>query len=83
MRGRTYGEFEVYHPHTDELYVVHVYIDYTKEDDTYDTPGSLDWYYKVEWVEDEHNNKHDNMDWLTYDLMYPYLETILVNGLED
>lgn len=81
--GTIRGEFEIEHPTTDDIYTVHVVIDYVDEDDTYDTPGSLYWEHKIEWVEDEHGNKYDTLEWLTEDLISDKLDDVLVNGLND
>ena len=55
-KGTTYGEIDIQHPTTSDYYTIHIRIDYVNEDDTYDTQGSLDWDYEIEWVEDEDGN---------------------------
>lgn len=82
-RGTTYGEIDIQHPTTNDYYTIYVRIDYTNEDDTYDTQGSLDWYYEVEWVEDEDGNKYEKVDWITLDMIDEELEQILVNALNN
>ena len=82
-KGRAYGEFEIEHPTKEEIVIVHAYVDYSQEDDTYDTQGSLDWDYKIEWVEDENGKECTDTTWLTYEMMSGKLEDILIDGLND
>ena len=81
--GTIRGEFEVEHPTTDDVYTIYVVIDYIDEDDTYDTQGSLDWDYEVEWVEHENGEQCMDTTWLTYEMMSGELENILENRIND
>jgi hypothetical protein len=77
--GMTFGEFEVEHPQTFEPLVVHVRIDYSENDDTYDTPGAFDWTYKIEWVENYNKEIINDTPWLTHKMMEKGLDDLLAN----
>lgn len=77
--GSTHGQFDIEHPTTHDTYTVHVIINYSESSDSYDTPGSFEWDYGVEWVEDFEGNVVNDTAWLTHKLMNSKLQDLLSN----
>lgn len=81
IHGSTHGQFELDHPVTRDVYDVYVIINHKEETDSYDTPGTFDWDYEIERVEDYNGRVVKDISWIKFNLIQKKLEQILTSVL--